>query len=394
MKLGRKRFLQNAATAEAVTSLYLHVPFCRTRCWYCDFCSNELAGGHADRTVAAMLAELAARQDVLARPLATLFVGGGTPTALPPALLERLLAGVAPWLSPATEATVEANPNSASPKVLGMLRRAGVNRLSLGVQSFQPDELAALGRRHSPRDARDAVAAARAAGFANISLDLIYGIPGQTLDTWRRSLDDALSLAPEHLSAYCLSYPPGTRLADALARGEVRPMDEDLQRACYEDALDRLAAGGLEPYEISNFARPGRRCRHNLTYWHNEAYLGIGPSAVSYVGGRRQTNHADLAAYAGAVEAGRPAVAYEEHVTGRLLQAETLMLALRLREGVDRAAFARRFGVDPVEAFAEPIRRHQAIGMLDVTAARVRLTRPALFVSDGVLADIVAAAAE
>lgn len=386
----RKTFFGKAAPAETAGSLYVHVPFCRQKCRYCDFCSVPYSRETAQEVSAAMEKELSLSAAALQVPLKTAFIGGGTPTVLGEELLSPLLSAIQPLCDENTEYTVEANPNSVSPGILGLLRRRGVNRLSLGVQSFAESELALLGRLHSPQEARSACRLAGEAGFENISLDLIYGIPGQSLDSWKESLEQAIELSPCHVSAYCLSFEEGTPLGEDLAAERIAPMDESLQRDCYYLAIERFARAGLNQYEISNFARPGRECRHNLVYWHNESYLGIGPSAVSYIDGERSTNASDLSHYAKAISDGNRATDSSERVTGRLLQAETLMLGLRLRTGVDRAAFRRRFGCDPAEAFAEPIRRHEHLGMLSVTPSAITLTPQALFVSDVVLADIVA----
>jgi oxygen-independent coproporphyrinogen-3 oxidase len=252
--------------------------------------------------------------------------------------------------------------------------------------------LALLGRGHSPAQAIEAVRTAQASGFANISLDLIYGIPGQTMDSWRANVEQAIALGVTHASGYCLSFEPGTPLGADLAEGRVAAVDDALQRDCYEWMIDRFAAAGLAQYEISNFAAAGRECRHNLTYWHNMPYMGIGPAAVSYVAGRRSVNQHDLGRYVARITAGLSAEQSGESVTGRLLQAETLMLELRLRSGVDRRAFAARFGIDPAEAFSEPIFRFADLGFVTVTSDRIFLNRNALFVADSILAEIVAAA--
>lgn len=340
--------------------------------------------------MSAVQIELSRRAGVLEVPLGSAFVGGGTPTILPEDTLRQLVTAIGRNCDARTEFTVEANPNSLTPSVLAILRQAGVNRLSIGVQSFLADELQTLGRLHNPREARLAVESAHSAGLDNLSLDLIYGIPGQTLDSWRQSLQAAIDCPISHLSCYCLSFEPGTPLAADLAEGKVQAMDENLQRECYYQAIELLDQAGLKQYEISNFARPGRQCRHNLIYWHNQSYLGVGPSAVSYVAGQRLANTADLDDYLARIAAGGDAVISSESLVGRPLMAETLMLMLRLRDGVDRAAFAHRFGQDPVEAFKTPILRYFNIGMLQVTPERVFLPPQALFVADTILADILA----
>jgi oxygen-independent coproporphyrinogen-3 oxidase len=294
-----------------------------------------------------------------------------------------------PWIDAQTEFSVEANPGTVDVEVAAALAAAGVNRVNLGVQSLRDEELRTLGRIHSAAVARQSVATLRSAGLDNVGLDLIYGIPGQTAETWRQSVDAALALAPQHLSCYALSFEPLTPLAADLLAGTVAEMDEEDQEACYRHAIAACAAAGLEHYETSNFARPHRRCRHNLTYWHNEPYLGIGPGAASYVGGTRQTNDPNLPAYLQALLADQFPPATSEHLEARPAMAETLMLGLRLIEGVDRPAFAARFGQDPCEAFPNSVALYQALEMLEVTPTHLRIPSSALFLADTILADII-----
>jgi len=370
-------------------ALYVHVPFCLRRCAYCDFYSRVLDAEQADRYLAALAVELDRRADCFRRPAETIFLGGGTPTSLGAGRLAALLELLAPFAGAETEFSVEANPGTVDDRLAATLTAGGVNRVSVGAQSFRDEELALLGRIHAGEQIAQAVACVRRAGIGNVGLDLIYGVPGQSPATWEASLRAAADLEPEHVSCYALSYPPGTALAADLGAGRVAEMPEDLQRACYDRTVERLAEAGLEHYEISNFARPGRRCRHNLVYWHNRPYVGLGPGAVSYVAGAREKNLPDLDAYAASLAAGETPPREVERITGRSLLAETLMLGLRLVEGVDRAAFGERFGQDPVEAFEPVLRRYEALGAVTISETHVRLTREALFVSDTVLADLI-----
>ena len=330
--------------------------------------------------------------DSLAGPLHSVFFGGGTPTVLGPTLLEPLIRCISPLVDTATEVTVEANPATIDPALASLLVELGVNRVNLGVQSFRDDELRVLGRLHSARQAERAWERLRAAGLANLGLDLIYGIPGQHVASWQVSLAAALSLRPEHLSCYALSFEEDTALHSALGEGLLAEMPESDQRACYDAAVSAATSAGLRQYEISNFAREGRGCVQNLTYWHNMSYLALGPAATRYIGGVRSTNQPDLGAYLSAVEAGDPAPATSERIVGREAMAETLMLGLRLISGVDRVEFAMRFGEDPVDAFPRTVDRYSDLGALCVTAGHLRLSREALFVSDTVLADLLAEA--
>jgi len=386
----RKSFLKKPRDRpERVASLYVHVPVCRSRCRYCDFCSTAYRADLAEGVISATLAELSRRRGVLDVPLETAFIGGGTPTVLSPADLRRLLSAVGSCCGPATEFTIEANPDSLTDSAVGVLAEAGVNRVSIGVQSFSESILKTLGRAHTSRQAARAIRRAAAAA-PSVSLDLMYGIPGQSMASWAQSLQAAIDSGVGHMSCYCLTFEPGTPLADDLADGRVSEPPVQLQRECYYHAIDTLNAAGLTQYEISNFARPHQACRHNLTYWHNAPYLGVGPSAVSYVDGARTANTADLPDYIERIAAGQPAAVSSERLTGKRLMAETLMLGLRLSRGVDRRQFARRFGPDPVAAFAGPIRRHVAGGALKLSPARLALSAEALFVSDSILADILA----
>jgi oxygen-independent coproporphyrinogen-3 oxidase len=337
------------------------------------------------RFIAAAHAELALRRGLLRVPLQSIFVGGGTPTALGAQRLSRLLTPLRELAGPDTEFTVEANPITLDDAALDAMLRSGVSRVSVGVQSLCDSELAVLGRAHRSADALTAIGLVRDAGL-RASADLIYGIDGQTADSWRRSLDGVLATGLEHLSAYALTFEPHTPLGEALAAGTAREMDDDLQRELYELAIHRAAAAGLEHYELSNFAAPAAQCRHNLTYWHNMPYVGIGPGAASYVGGVREVTAADLDAYL----AGKRLSSSREQLTGRALAAETAMLGLRLIDGLSRAQFADRFGCDIAEAFPRSIARHASTGALVVTPDRVRLASNVLFASNEVLADIIA----
>ncbi len=379
-------------TDAACPAVYVHIPFCRAKCRYCDFYSRGHDEARSEAFAHAALAELHAHERDLCRPLQSVFFGGGTPTVLGPRLLTKLLSAFESMIDSATEFSVEANPGTVDCDVAAVLSAHGVNRVNLGAQSFDDRELELLGRIHSSGQIASAVQTIRSAGIANLGLDLIYGLPGQTLATWQASLQQALDLGLEHLSCYALSFEPGTPLYADLQAGRLAEMDDALQKECYYAAIDAARQAGLEHYEISNFARPGRQCRHNLTYWHNESYLGIGPAAAGYVRGFRQTNVADLDAYIAAVSAGRSAAENTEHLTGRRLMGETLMLALRLMEGANLARFVERFGADPLDAFPQSLGRYQNMGAVLVDARRVRIAHEYLFVADTILADIIAEA--
>ncbi len=371
--------------------LYVHVPFCRTLCGYCDFYSRVLDPAAVAPFVDGVLRELAGYAARHALRCDTIYVGGGTPTVLPAAELTRLLGGLRSVADSGSdvEFTVEANPATISAEIAGVLAAAGVNRVSLGAQSFAPAELLTLERAHRPAQVGQTVAECRRAGIRQISLDLMFGIPGQTLGSWLRSLCAALALAPEHLSCYALTYEPGTPLAERLDAGQVQRVDEDLEADMFEAALDLLPAAGVAHYEISNFARPGAACRHNLHYWHNEPYLGLGPAAAGFIDEVRYRNVPDLAAYLHAVQHGQSPWNEQEHLPPERRARETAMLELRLAAGIDRPRFADRYGQDPAVLFAEAIARHAASGLLSVDARGIRLTRAGFLLADRVSRDFV-----
>jgi len=373
-------------------ALYVHVPFCAAKCRYCDFYSLPIGQSRTGEFLRALAAEMRAQAHRLGRPLASVFVGGGTPTSIGAAGLAELLAIPAGWLDSGTEFSVEANPGTVDAPGVEVLVRAGVNRVNLGVQSLRADELETLGRIHSPKQARDAFNVLRRAGVRNIGLDLIYGVPGQSLRTWQASLAEALELRPEHLSCYALSFEENTPLWQDLQAGRVEEMDEAEQEACWRHAISAAADAGLEHYEISNFARPGRQCRHNLTYWNNMPYIGLGPGAAGYFGGVRQKNDPDLAAYVRALLLGQAAPASQEQLTGRRAMAETVMLALRLTRGLDLKAFEDRYGQDVRQVFGRSISRYLQTGGLEVLAGHLRIPASAMFVSNEILADMLAEA--
>ena len=324
--------------------VYLHVPFCRVRCGYCDFntyTASELRGARQDQYADTLLREVELAAAVLERaggnrPASTVFFGGGTPTLLPPGDLARMLAGVreAFGVAPGAEVTVEANPDTVSPAVAAELAASGVTRLSIGMQSAVPHVLAALDRTHDPDNVRTAVAAARGAGL-DVSVDLIYGAPGESLDDWRASVEAAVALEPDHVSAYALIIEDGTKLARQIRRGEVSAPDDDLQADMYELADDLLERAGFEWYEVSNWARgDAHRSRHNLAYWVGSDWWGFGPGAHSHIGGVRFWNVKHPAAYAQRLAAGESPAAGREIPDAEARTLESVLLRTRIRDGL------------------------------------------------------------
>ena len=371
--------------------LYLHIPFCERKCPYCDF--NTYAGMASlyARFARALAAEIQREGERRGRPrVRTVFLGGGTPTVLAPDHLALILDAVRAGfdLVPTAEITSEANPGTVDRRKFRALREMGVNRLSLGAQSFLAQELHFLGRIHGPSDIYRAVDSARAAGFQNINLDLIYGLPEQSVEQWVYSLREAIALEPAHLSCYALTVEEGTPLSRWVAEGRVPAPDDDLQGDMYAQARELLAAAGYEHYEISNWARPGRACQHNLIYWRNQVYLGFGPGAHSYDGQRRWWRVRSPQEYIRRVEAGESTEMGGEIIPRPLAMAETMMLGLRLvREGVNRRAFYQRFGVDVLDMYGRAVARLQSLGLLEVDEERVRLTPRAYAVANRVIVE-------
>lgn len=390
-------------------SLYLHIPFCDHRCAYCDF--NAYAGLDSlmPRYADALAAEIAAWARVLGpRPLATVFFGGGTPSLMPLPLLERVVHAIHAAFPVLVDAewSLEANPGTVDEGYLRGLRALGINRLSIGVQSFDDRELRRLDRIHDAAAAVDAYRAALAAGFANVNLDLMFGLAGQDLTSWERTLRRALALAPEHLSLYALTVEDGTPLAHQVARGLAPEPDPDLQAAMYERGQALLTAAGYEQYEISNWARPGFACRHNLVYWRDGEWLGIGAGAHSHLAGRRLAVVRSPAVYArrvlapegdgavhgdGASRAPFPWVASVEEPEPATAMADYVTLALRLSEGLSLSAFAHRFGVAFEAVFGEALPELTRLGLLVRDGDRLRIPPTARFLAGEVQARLLAA---
>jgi oxygen-independent coproporphyrinogen-3 oxidase len=311
-------------------ALYLHIPFCHARCGYCDFVTFTGQDDQRGRYAAAVAQEITLYQDVLRRPLGTVFFGGGTPSALDVGHFQTIFNAIRQYatLQPDIEITVEANPESITPEKLAGWRDLGINRLSLGLQVYDDDLLKAMGRLHTVAQFETAYGAARRAGFANINIDLIYGFPGQDLAGWNRTLEQTAALNPEHLSLYALAVEEHTPFAAQGAK-----VDADLQAAMYAAARGALASLGYGQYEISNFARPGFECRHNLTYWRAQDYLGVGVGAVGCVGGVRWENQKNFGPYFKDLASRRLPRQKEEQLSEETQRFERLMLGLRLREG-------------------------------------------------------------
>jgi oxygen-independent coproporphyrinogen-3 oxidase len=367
---------------------YVHLPFCSTKCGYCDFYSLPTIGDLIQPLIGSLQEEMRLRDP--GRSVQTIFIGGGTPTVMPADALQVLLADIRSRTGAVDEFTVEANPSSADELKLSLLRAGGVNRVSFGAQSFHADELAILDRIHDPSNIPTSVALARAAGFDNVNLDLIYGIPGQSLTRWRDSLRRAIDLQTDHLSCYALMYEPNTAMTKLREQGKVTPCDEELEADMFEMTIDELSAAGYEHYEISNFARPGRRCMANMIYWQNREYLGIGPSAVSYLDGVRTKNIADVRKYVEIIRTNPESAFIErERLDSMERWCETAVQMLRLTDGIDVALFHELTGTSPTELFANQIARLSSIGLLIADKKHIRLTRRGLLVANRVMQEFL-----
>lgn len=419
---------RQAAARDTPRSAYLHVPFCRHRCGYCNF---TLVAGRDDLIedyLRALEIELSWLE--VPRPVETLFLGGGTPSHLPPRELERLLALATKWFPaairragqaglasadppestprcggsalarptlrvgarslthPTFEFSIEANPIDLDAERTKVLAAAGVTRVSLGIQSFDDRKLAVLERDHRRREIEQAFAAARS--FASsVSLDLIFAAPGETLADWRRDLESAIALAPDHISTYGLTFEKGTAFWSRKSHGTLSPAAEDLEAQMYELAIDTLAAAGYEHYEVSNFARPGHRCRHNEVYWTGGSYFAAGPGASRHIAGRRETNHKSTTTYIRRVLAGKSPVAESEELSAEDRARERLVFGLRRLEGIAIGEFARETGFDIDTLGGPALSQFVSQGLLERTPNHLRLTRRGLLVSDALWPELL-----
>ena len=383
-----------SSTNGAGIALYLHIPFCLSKCPYCDFNTYEGIEPQIDGYVAALSREVELWGDLLDRPrTASVYFGGGTPSYIPPGSIETTMAAIRSSFDvrPSAEISMEANPGDITPERVESWRTTGINRMSIGVQSFDDGLLVSLGRRHSSEQAAEAARVAKSHGFDNFSLDLMFGLPNQTLDQWRQSLERCVELGPRHVSLYGLSLEPGTPLEADVRLGRTPLPDSDLAADMYTLAEDRLAAEGFDHYEISNWALPGFESVHNLAYWKLTPFLGLGAGAHSFVGGRRFSNIRSPRGYAIRLEeshipattGGHPAEVMRalgvvegiEPAERSSAMADAMMMGMRLAEGMSHTAFEERFGVKLADAFGDTILELSMAGLVVHDAAGVRLTR-------------------
>ncbi|MBQ7634853.1 MAG: radical SAM family heme chaperone HemW [Bacteroidaceae bacterium] len=372
-----------------MAGIYVHVPFCKSRCAYCDFCSSTYAAPTRHAYTDALIAEIQARSQhstgILFR---TIYLGGGTPSVLTDADLGRIFHALRDNFAivPDAEITLEANPDDVCAARVQTWQAMGVNRLSMGVQSLDDTMLRALGRRHTAHQAVEAVAAAVAAGLHNVSIDLMYGLPGLTLRAWERTLTEALALPVTHLSAYCLSVEDGTPIAASIARGDLTLPDDETCEAQYRMLVGKTREAGFTHYEISNFARPGFPSRHNSAYWDGTPYVGLGAAAHSFDGTTRRANTTDIRRYT--TSAGNPPFDTETlSVRDRINEA--IFLGLRTYEGINTKIFAERFGTDTLRRLSADAAPAISRGLLRQSPERLALTERGVFVSDDVISDLI-----
>ncbi len=370
-------------------SVYIHIPLCMHKCAYCDFTSFEGRIAQREAYVDAVCREMRAQAAFFGRRrVRTVFFGGGTPTLLTGAQIGRIMdeLRVCFDLAEGAEVTMEGNPGTLTAENLAGYRRAGVNRLSLGVQSMDDGLLRSIGRIHDTAQAVEAVRMAREAGFDNLNLDLMYGLPGQTAGQWEDTLEKAIALSPEHLSCYSLILEEGTPLYDQARAGTCAPLpDEDALGEMDEITLAMTGGAGYARYEVSNYAKPGKECRHNLVYWACEPYLGLGCAAHSDMDGARFYNPDDWAGYMKMAQAGETARSKEGEGDARERRFERMMMGLRMVRGVDCGRFARDFGAEPERVWPETVGEMMARGMMARDGERLRLTERGMQVMNGVL---------
>lgn len=370
--------------------LYIHIPFCKSRCSYCDFATGLYDSDLAERYIRALSLDIQSTE--AGREVDTIYFGGGTPSMLSPNQIERILSTVYARfkIDPQAEITIEINPGSVDRSKLNEFQVLGINRASFGAQTFDDNELARLGRSHNSDDTLKTFRHLRDAGFANISFDLIAGLPGQTLDQWRRNVELSLELKPEHLSFYLLEIHSNTPLAQHIERGLQPKPDDDLATEMYKWMLERACDAGYEHYEISNLCLPGFESRHNKKYWNGTSYLGFGCSAHSYNGSNlRWSNERDLVKYVEAVEKGQSPVVAKNILSNADLRAEALFLGMRLLHGVNILDYRRSFGVDLRVEHSEDLDRFCEAGLIEFDGDLLRLTRAGALMSNEVFAALI-----
>ena len=373
-----------------MAGIYIHIPFCKRRCIYCDFFSTTQSEKKADY-VHALVRELEMRKDYVGNEeIETIYLGGGTPSQLSQEELEEILTYIYKVykVTPDAEVTLEANPDDLTPEYVSMLRNLPINRISMGIQTFQEETLKLLHRRHTAQQAIEAFKRCREAGFQNISIDLMYGLPGETLDTWEQDLQQAIDLHPEHISAYHLIYEEDTALWKLREEHKVEEAEEDLSLTLFCTLIDELTRAGYQHYEISNFCLPGLHSRHNSSYWTGKKYLGCGPSAHSFNGVSRQWNVASLSAYNDGIRQRKPDFEVEE-LDLYTRYNDFVLTSIRTCWGMSLSHLLSMYGEELYRYCLRMAKPHLEQGVLEISEDILKLTRKGIFISDGIMSDLM-----
>ncbi len=372
-----------------IPSLYIHIPFCISKCIYCDFNSIVMKSQIVDEYLNAIESELQAINGKYS--FTTVYIGGGTPTVLNEIQLSKLLDIISKHVDVFNlkEYTIEVNPGTLNEEKIFALKDSCIDRVSIGIQSFNDKYLKLLGRIHTAMEAKDIFSSLREKRFENISIDLIYGYPTQTLSEWKTDLRKCLTLGPEHISAYCLTYEQGTPLVGMMNSGKLKKLSEEEELNMYEHTNDFLGNKGYKHYEISNFAKPGKECQHNTVYWENREYIGIGAGAFSYINGERYCNIKSVKEYISAVKSKKNLICFSEKLPQEKRASEILIMALRMTSGISKNEFLRKSGCDLTELFGTQLNILTQAGLINFDDERIKLTRKGLSLADSVMMEFV-----
>jgi oxygen-independent coproporphyrinogen-3 oxidase len=372
-----------------IPALYIHIPFCVSKCIYCDFNSVVIKSQIVDEYLKAIEKELQSTTEKYS--FTTVFIGGGTPTVLNETQLSRLLVMIAKHVNVSNlkEYTIEVNPGTLNDEKIFILQNNHVGRISIGIQSFNDKYLMLLGRIHSASEAIDIFAHLREKGFGNISIDLIYGYPAQTLNEWIIDLRKCINLAPEHISAYCLSYEQGTPIVKMTDSGALKKLNEEEELKMYEFTNDFLSNKGYRHYEISNFAKQDKECKHNIVYWENREYIGIGAGAFSYINGERYCNIKNIKEYISSVKSKKKLICFSEKLPQKKRASEILIMALRMTAGISNEDFFNRSGFDLKELFHKQLNNLTQAGLINFDDERIKLTKKGMSLADSVMMEFI-----
>lgn len=373
-----------------MAGIYIHVPYCKTRCIYCDFFTQINLASRLDY-VSALCKEIELRKKYIGNDIVrTIYFGGGTPSLLQECDFQQIFSALEDnfAISSDVEVTLEANPDDLSSEYLNLLRSFPFNRLSIGIQSFDDGELKFVNRRHTASDAINAVKRAQSTGFENISIDLMYGLPNQSIEVWKQNLDTAIALNVQHISSYHLIYEEGTKLFRMFRKGEVREADEDLSLDMFSTMIEKLAEVGFAHYEISNFARSGLYSKHNTSYWLGDKYLGLGPAAHSFDGTNRALNIASIPKYITGIESDKPNI--EEEILDVSSQYNDFVLTgMRTQWGIDLDKLKHKFGQKYLSFCLDNVKKYISLGDVIQEDTKLKLTRKGIFISDGIMSDLM-----